>query len=404
MKLTILVIASSNLSIYTQHEACWRSYASSNPDVTVYFVRQREDVATTHIVGDTIWSNGREATERVFEKTVAAFKFLPPNSYDYIVRTNLSSVWNFERLIEFCKTLPKDNVFCGVLGNPGISGAGMILSPDVVSKLSEHCDIPDRCMWDDVDFGKIACAQGIVPIPAHRYDPVSRSDVDQCFMLGYHFYLKNMSTGKRDISNEIDVMSYLIRKIYPPDVDLVVAVYKEPVDWILSLPVRRVYIYLKDSTRLEDVKRRIPSAIVTCLPNIGREAHSYIHHITTHYSTLGAHTLFLQGNPFDHCTKNDIDQLLENPAEEFVALGVQYVSDGNGYPEHPNLPVSQVFQTYFGEPPQTFVFRAGAQFMVSRERIHRYPIDMYTRLSSADATTPQLPWCMERFWPYVFNL
>lgn len=216
MKIVVLVIASTNLNIYADHESCWRSYAHTHPDVTVYFIRQREDVVETHIENDTIWSNGREATERVFEKTVEAFKILRPESYDYLVRTNLSSVWNFVRLIEFCKTLPKENVFCGVLGNPGISGAGMILSPDVVQTLVKHSHDIDRCMWDDVDFGKIAALCGIPSIPATRYEPRSRAAVNRYWNLGYHYYLKDMRTGVRNVDNEIDVMRYLITKMYAP--------------------------------------------------------------------------------------------------------------------------------------------------------------------------------------------
>lgn len=208
------MIASNNLDIYHEHEKCWRSYSKSHADVTVYFIRQREDVTHTYIDGDTIWSSGHEATERVFEKTVAAFKLLNPDSYNYLVRTNLSSVWNFSKLIEFCTTLPKRNVFCGVLGNPGISGAGMILSPDVVQTLANYNGPIERCMWDDIDFGKIAALCNIPSTPATRYDLRSRVQVDKYWMYGYHYYLKNMQNGVRNIQDEIDVMRYLISRIY----------------------------------------------------------------------------------------------------------------------------------------------------------------------------------------------
>lgn len=215
MKLIILVIASDNLDIYAVHQMLWRTYSMCHPDINVYFIRQSESVSETYIDGDTIWSNGKEATERVFEKTVEAFKILQNSEYDYIIRTNLSSVWNFTRLIEFCKTLPKENVFCGVLGNPGISGAGMILSPDVVTKLVKHSKHIVRCMWDDIDFGKISVLCGIPSTRGFRFDPRSRQDVDLLWNMGYHFYLKDMQRGSRNIENELDIMRYLISKIYP---------------------------------------------------------------------------------------------------------------------------------------------------------------------------------------------
>lgn len=213
-RITILVIASSNLGIYAGHEACWRTYARAHPNVRVYFIRQSEEVKTTHLNGDTIWSSGSEATERVFEKTVAAFQFLPADSYDYLVRTNLSSVWNVSKLLEFCKTLPETNVYCGVLGDPGISGAGMILSPDVVNAFVNHATEIERSGWDDIDFGTIAQLCGIPSRRGHRYEPHSRAEVDACWNLGYHYYLKNQTDGVRDLETELDTMQYLIARVY----------------------------------------------------------------------------------------------------------------------------------------------------------------------------------------------
>lgn len=215
MRITILVIASSDLGIYAEHEACWRSYAKTHPDITVYFLRQREDITAPVIEDDTLWTPGEERLERVFEKTVAAFRFLDPSSYDYLVRTNLSSVWHFSNLLRSCSTLPKTGVFCGVLGTPGLSGAGMILSPDVVTKLAENSGRVDRGMWDDIDFGKVAELCGIPRTRGYRFDPKSRFDVDRWWTSGYHFYLKDMRNGVRNVSNELDVMRYLIQKIYP---------------------------------------------------------------------------------------------------------------------------------------------------------------------------------------------
>jgi hypothetical protein len=215
LKLTVLVIASDGLPIYAEHQALWRTYATSHPDVTVYFVRQREDVETIYLEGDTLWAPGKELTERVFEKTVAAFQYLPTSSYDFLVRTNLSSVWNFNRLLEFCATLPPTNVFCGVLGNPGLSGAGMILSPDVVTQLAANSSRVDRCHWDDIDFGKVAALCGIPSRRGFRYDPRSRQEVDLCWDRGYHFYMKDMRGGIRNVVNELEVTRYLVQKIYP---------------------------------------------------------------------------------------------------------------------------------------------------------------------------------------------
>ena len=186
------------------------------------------------------------------------------------------------------------------------------------------------------------------------------------------------------------------------ETDVVVAVYREPIEWIRTLPVQRVFVYLKDPTRVSTVRDQLPTAHVEVLPNLGRESHTYLHHIRTAYDTLGSHTLFLQGNPFDHCSLSEIQTLLASPRSSFAPLGHIYSCDGAGYPHHPGLPVSQCFQRYIGGHRTAFTFAAGAQFLVAREQIQRHPLDFYTALSAAHAVEPLFPWCMERYWPSLF--
>jgi hypothetical protein len=186
------------------------------------------------------------------------------------------------------------------------------------------------------------------------------------------------------------------------ETDLVVAVYQEPVEWIRTLPAQRVFVYLKDPSRLSTVRDKLPTAHIEVLPNLGRESHTYLHHIQTAYDTLGSHTLFLQGNPFDHCSLSDIQTLLESPRSPFASLGYSCSCDGLGYPDHPELPVSRCFQRYIGGDRTAFTFDAGAQFLVAREQIQRHPLEFYTALYTAHSVEPLFPWCMERYWPYMF--
>ena len=92
----------------------------------------------------------------------------------------------------------------------------MLLSPDVVQTLADNSGRVPRCEWDDIDFGKVAALCGIPSLRGVRFDPKSREDVDRQWSLGFHFYMKQMrDTGVRDVEAEIDLMRYLIQKIYP---------------------------------------------------------------------------------------------------------------------------------------------------------------------------------------------
>ncbi len=184
--------------------------------------------------------------------------------------------------------------------------------------------------------------------------------------------------------------------------DLVIAVYKEPIHWIQSLSVDRIFIYLKDPSRYTEIRNLFPNSNVEVLANVGRESHTYLHHIRTHYNTIGNHTLFLQGNPFDHCSIERIHELLKTPTDSFSALGDIKHCNSTGYPDHPELPVSRIYRTYIGKDRNTFEFAAGAQFMVSRDRIHSIPLDMYEKLYTAHYIEPLLPWCIERYWQYIY--
>ena len=67
-------------------------------------------------------------------------------------------------------------------------------------------------------------------------------------------------------------------------VETVVARYKENVDWTINIP--KATIYNKFWT---------PD-----LPNMGKEAHTYLSHIVGNYNDLAKTTVFVQGDPFPH--------------------------------------------------------------------------------------------------------
>ena len=81
--------------------------------------------------------------------------------------------------------------------------------------------------------------------------------------------------------------------------DLVVSRYLEPIGWLSNIPTNvRVFLYEKGA-----LDEPHPSTWTTeKLPNIGHEAHTYLHHILTRWESLGDITVFAQGHPFDHAS------------------------------------------------------------------------------------------------------
>ncbi len=83
-------------------------------------------------------------------------------------------------------------------------------------------------------------------------------------------------------------------KDYP---DLVVAHYREDLSWLAQIQdyVGHVYLYCKDydhCTKGLPMPLEAKKFTVVHLPNVGREAHTFLYHILTHYEHLAHRTVF----------------------------------------------------------------------------------------------------------------
>lgn len=71
--------------------------------------------------------------------------------------------------------------------------------------------------------------------------------------------------------------------------EIVVAHYNENLEWLKHVS-DEVTVYSKGDPPAKDFERK------SKLPNIGREGHTFLHHIVNRYDTLASTTLFLQGD------------------------------------------------------------------------------------------------------------
>jgi hypothetical protein len=196
MKVLMLIISSDTESVYGEHRKVWRSYMNSNPNIESYFIQYRDGPQA--IEGDIFWLPGKESFPGIITKTLDSLDyFLNKGSYDFIVRTNMSSLWNFNALLKHLETLPNEKVYNGVIGtNMGInfvSGSGFIMSPDVARLLVENRKLAECVkIIDDVDIGyalnklEIECSSG------KRTDFYSREMYNNSSYdpLAYHYRIK----------------------------------------------------------------------------------------------------------------------------------------------------------------------------------------------------------------------
>ena len=194
-------------------------------------------------------------------------------------------------------------------------------------------------------------------------------------------------------------------------IDLVVARYQEDLAWLRRVPrpIRRC-VYDKGG----GVDAAEP------LANVGREAHTYLHHMVTYYDRLADLTVFVQGKPFDHVP--DLHRRLRAWAEgtESVAdfywmgflvdeddrTGARLFQRWSKNPEGRALDMAGFWRQVFApEPcPETFVFFGGANFAVTREQVRKRPRTFYEQARAVAADFPDAAHAFERTWNEVFRV
>ncbi|MDP2848244.1 MAG: DUF3431 domain-containing protein [Humidesulfovibrio sp.] len=217
-----------------------------------------------------------------------------------------------------------------------------------------------------------------------------------------------------------------------PALELVVARYREDLSWLRELGLPST-VYNKGPELSPELLP--PETRLLVLPNLGREAHTFLTHIIRRYDALPEFTAFLQGDPFAHLAPPDGPRaspqalrlrLLEMAAQNQPFAGLAWFRlrcDGLGRPHDladpakegrwkgwgKNIPVARVFEELFGSPaPQEFIARAPTgNMLVRRDRILARSRGFYQRaldLVLADADDAEnTGHALERLWQTVFS-
>lgn len=202
--------------------------------------------------------------------------------------------------------------------------------------------------------------------------------------------------------------------------ELVVARHEEDLSWLRRVPpCFRITVYNKGSSRAlpESLKGR-GGVSVTPLPNIGREAHTYLTHLVSRYDDPAGTTVFCQGRPFDHAPDlhdrlKALSEGKESP-DPFLWYGFLEDTDDplgrrlfvpwNKNPEGTELSTGRLFESLFGKSsPDFFHFRGGAQFAVSREGVKCRSREFYERALEACLIDPLAAHSFERLWDRFFG-
>lgn len=176
-KAILLVLASEDIdaSIFKRILPEWRplfpfmrqvyqSYMDINPDIKVLFVYGSSGITNEEydIVYPDIPENYYPG---MIHKTMRAFEYIENNyEYEYIIRTNLSTFWDLNKLSKRLDQLPKSNCLTGtpvnINGYSYTSGFDMVISRDIIRKIIPHSEeIVNYKVW--LDMEDLALCTGI---------------------------------------------------------------------------------------------------------------------------------------------------------------------------------------------------------------------------------------------------
>lgn len=205
--------------------------------------------------------------------------------------------------------------------------------------------------------------------------------------------------------------------------EFVIAHYKENLDWITPI-ASHTHVYHKGNDlhppplQLYAWKR---------LPNVGRESHTYLYHIISHYESLPEVTIFLQGdNGHQSCrffTRPPMDYVYDvksmTSLKTTCKKPIPFMSWGRirfsskwqiimekGEMRRARLAVADFFENLFGfRNPSKVYFCEGGCFAATRDMIKKHPLDFYVKAISFvdDHPNPEEGHYFERLWPTMFS-
>ena len=241
----------------------------------------------------------------------------------------------------------------------------------------------------------------------HRKKRIIPLNISNVTLSGVHLDVKGQPLPINELNETHPLEAFPISNLHRrkqnlpiPKIKIVVSRYNEDIEWTKQFD--NVIIYNKGA--------KLDSTIP--LPNVGREGHTYYTYICHHYDELDDFTLFLQGNPFDH-SPNIISTINHYLTDRPPQIAFEFVSETilltyfSGCRIHRGLPIREIYKYLFDENKESgeIDFGAGAQFIVSKERIRARPKHFYQKIVDIlnKSVNPIEGFVIERLHKMIFS-
>lgn len=236
-KICILIIYSDD-KYYNKMLEIQQKYLKKFENIVFYFTKMvNNQELDIEIIDNFINIKGEEIFLNILDKTVKSMKYIYNNyEFDYLIRTNISTIVNIKKLEDFLMNAPKENYYgcCWYLnlnwldnrggiidstyfGTKYAQGTNIIFSKDIVKNICENSELLNYNILDDVAFGIFVNKYNTDAIEISSKYPSSMlfTDNDSNISNEYVFYRnrRDENTPNEDRNNDIKTMLYLVENL-----------------------------------------------------------------------------------------------------------------------------------------------------------------------------------------------
>lgn len=207
MKLLVSIPSIKQPPFLELEKACQETWLNTNNpviDYIFYYGSNEEKLENKELHLKCKDGLNEKKENNIIEKTIKMFEFALNNiDFDFMFRTNLSSYIDLNLFYSLVSKIEPSNCYKGFIGrHQGIafaSGAGMLMSKDVIKIILDQKEKLDKSLLDDVALAKLLNQNNIKATPLPRLD---LSNLYEAINSNFHFRVKsNDPTRKTDCNN-----------------------------------------------------------------------------------------------------------------------------------------------------------------------------------------------------------
>jgi len=236
----ILIIATHDTQYFNNCRNVWKRYINLYPAIKVFFVYGKlnqplENRDSNDIVYDDIVEHNIFAT---IQKSLIAMKYISCNySYDYLIKTNLSTFWNLNLIDNLLDKCPKEICYAGghdlspfmiteplyqIIYTKLYSGVCTILTPDIIELFFKNLAKFNFTLPDDISLGLF-----MTDVKCNTYTINERLYLEDYSILDSHIIQKEIDRGVqnnfvyyrvKNVNNrehtDLMIYNYLLKTIY----------------------------------------------------------------------------------------------------------------------------------------------------------------------------------------------